>query len=217
MRRSRALIFDSKYDAYKGVIAYVRIMDGVITRGDRIVMMQTDSRTEVLEVGYFSPTLVAADRLEAGEVGYIATGFKNVKDCQVGDTVTLAASAAEVEPLAGYRPAKPMVFAGVYPVEGDDYPLLRDALDRLKLNDASLVYEPENSVALGFGFRCGFLGLLHMEIIQERLEREYNLDILMTAPSVEYRVTRTNGEVIFVHNPVRTARSERVRADSKSR
>ncbi len=197
----RALVFDSKYDAYKGVIAYLRVMDGVIARGDRIVMMQTDSRTEVLEVGYFSPTLVATDRLEAGEVGYLATGFKNVKDCQVGDTVTLANSVTEVEPLAGYRPAKPMVFAGVYPVEGDDYPLLRDALDRLKLNDASLVYEPENSAALGFGFRCGFLGLLHMEIIQERLEREYNLDILMTAPSVEYRVTRTNGEVIFVHNP----------------
>jgi GTP-binding protein LepA len=197
----RALVFDSKYDAYKGVIAYLRVIDGVIARGDRIVMMQTDSRTEVLEVGYFSPILVAANRLEAGEVGYLATGFKNVKDCQVGDTVTLASSATEVEPLAGYRPAKPMVFAGVYPVEGDDYPLLRDALDRLKLNDASLIYEPENSAALGFGFRCGFLGLLHMEIIQERLEREYNLDILMTAPSVEYRVTRTNGEVIFVHNP----------------
>jgi GTP-binding protein LepA len=199
-RPPRALVFDSKYDAYKGVIAYVRVMDGVIGRGDRIVMMQTDSRTEVLEVGYFSPNLVATDRLEAGEVGYIATGFKNVKDCQVGDTVTLANGGA-TQALAGYRPAKPMVFAGVFPVEGDDYPLLRDALDRLKLNDASLVYEPENSVALGFGFRCGYLGLLHMEIIQERLEREYNLDILMTAPSVEYRVTRTNGEVIFVHNP----------------
>src|SRR5262249_15448978 len=164
----RALVFDSKYDPYKGVIAYVRIVDGAIRRGDRILMMQTDSRTEVLEVGYFSPNLVAADRLEAGEVGYIATGFKNVKDCQVGDTVTLSTGAAQ-PPREAYRPAKPMVFAGVFPVEGDDYPLLRDALDRLKLNDASLVYEPENSVALGFGFRCGFLGLLHMEIIQERL------------------------------------------------
>ncbi len=196
----RALVFDSKYDAYKGVIAYVRVMDGVLRRNDRLRMMQTDSSAEVLEVGYFSPTLVATSELEAGEVGYVATGFKNVKDCQVGDTITLAAQPAQ-SPLPGYRPAKPMVFAGIFPVEGDDYPLLRDALDRLKLNDASLVYEPENSVALGFGFRCGFLGLLHMEIIQERLEREYSLDILMTAPSVEYVVVKTTGERIYVHNP----------------
>ena len=199
-RPVRGLVFDSKYDAYKGVIAYVRIVDGVLKNNDRLLMMQTGSSADILEVGYFSPNLVATDGLEAGEVGYIATGFKNVKDCQVGDTVTLARSPAE-EALPGYRPAKPMVFAGVFPVEGDEYPLLRDALERLKLNDASLVFEPENSVALGFGFRCGFLGLLHMEIIQERLEREYRLDILMTAPSVEYQVTRTNGEQIFVHNP----------------
>jgi GTP-binding protein LepA len=196
----RALVFDSKYDAYKGVIAYVRVMDGKITRNDRILMMQSESVTDVLEVGYFSPNLVAIDRLTAGEVGYIATGWKTVKDCQVGDTVTLSAKPAS-DPLAGYRPAKPMVYAGIFPVEGDDYPLLRDALDRLKLNDASLIYEPENSTALGFGFRCGFLGLLHMEIIQERLEREYSLDILMTAPSVEYRITRTNGVVELIHNP----------------
>jgi GTP-binding protein LepA len=196
----RALVFDSKYDAYKGVIAYVRIVDGILHRSDRFLMMQTGSAAEVLEVGYFSPMLVATNELAAGEVGYVATGFKNVKDCQVGDTITLAAQPAG-SPLPGYRPAKPMVFAGIFPVDGDDYPLLRDALDRLKLNDASLVYEPENSVALGFGFRCGFLGLLHMEIIQERLEREYNLDILMTAPSVEYLVTRTNGEQVYVHNP----------------
>ncbi len=196
----RALVFDSKYDAYKGVIAYLRVMDGVLARSDRLLMMQTGSIADVLEVGYFSPNMVADARLAAGEVGYVATGFKNVKDCQVGDTVTLASNSAD-EALPGYRPAKPMVFAGIFPVDGDDYPLLRDALDRLKLNDASLVFEPENSVALGFGFRCGFLGLLHMEIIQERLEREYNLDILMTAPSVEYLVTKTNGEQIFVHNP----------------
>jgi GTP-binding protein LepA len=196
----RALVFDSKYDAYKGVIAYLRVMDGVLARSDRLLMMQTGSIADVLEVGYFGPNMVADARLAAGEVGYVATGFKNVKDCQVGDTVTLANNPAD-EALPGYRPAKPMVFAGIFPVDGDDYPLLRDALDRLKLNDASLVYEPENSVALGFGFRCGFLGLLHMEIIQERLEREYNLDILMTAPSVEYLVTKTNGEQIFVHNP----------------
>jgi GTP-binding protein LepA len=199
-RPLRALVFDSKYDAYKGVIAYLRVMDGVLGRSDRLLMMQTGSFADVLEVGYFSPNMVADARLAAGEVGYVATGFKNVKDCQVGDTVTLASNPAG-EALPGYRPAKPMVFAGIFPVDGDDYPLLRDALDRLKLNDASLVYEPENSVALGFGFRCGFLGLLHMEIIQERLEREYNLDILMTAPSVEYLVTKTNGEQILVHNP----------------
>jgi GTP-binding protein LepA len=196
----RALVFDSKYDAYKGVIAYVRVMDGTISRNDRILMMQTESTTDVLEVGYFSPTLVATKQLTAGEVGYIATGWKNVKDCQVGDTVTLSHKPA-AQPLSGYRPAKPMVYAGIFPVEGDDYPLLRDALDRLKLNDASLVYEPESSTALGFGFRCGFLGLLHMEIVQERLEREYGLDILMTAPSVEYRITRTNGAVDLIHNP----------------
>ncbi|HEY7833441.1 MAG TPA: translation elongation factor 4, partial [Ktedonobacterales bacterium] len=160
----RALVFDSKYDAYKGVIAYVRVMDGEIANSARLRMMATGSAAEVLELGYFTPTLIPTPSLSAGEVGYIATGFKNVKDCQVGDTVTLATAPADA-PLPGYRPAKPMVFAGVYPVEGDDYPLLRDALDRLRLNDASLVYEPENSLALGFGFRCGFLGLLHMEIV----------------------------------------------------
>ncbi|HEX2349739.1 MAG TPA: translation elongation factor 4 [Ktedonobacterales bacterium] len=196
----RALIFDSKYDAYKGVIAYVRVMDGSLKVGERVHLMQVGSSADTLELGYFSPQLVSTQTLEAGEVGYIATGFKNVKDCQVGDTVTMAHAPATA-PLAGYRPAKPMVYAGLFPVEGDDYPLLRDALERLRLNDAALVFDPENSVALGFGFRCGFLGLLHMEIIQERLEREYNLDILVTAPSVEYQVTRTNGEQISVHNP----------------
>jgi GTP-binding protein LepA len=199
-RPLRALVFDSKYDPYKGVIAYVRVVDGEIGRANRLLMMATGSTADVLEVGYFAPALVPAASLAAGEVGYVATGFKNVKDCQVGDTITLASTPAR-EQLPGYRPAKPMVFAGLYPVEGDDYPLLRDALDRLKLNDASLVYEPENSAALGFGFRCGFLGLLHMEIIQERLEREYQLDILATAPSVEYLVTRTDGEKVSVHNP----------------
>jgi GTP-binding protein LepA len=196
----RALVFDSKYDAYKGVIAYVRVVDGIVRGGDRVRMMATGGTADILDVGYFTPLLVTAPSLAAGEVGYIATGLKNVVDCQVGDTLTLDATPA-TEALAGYRPAKPMVYAGIFPVEGDDYPLLRDALDRLKLNDASLVYEPENSVALGFGFRCGFLGLLHMEIIQERLEREYHLDILVSAPSVEYRVQRTNGETLMVHNP----------------
>jgi GTP-binding protein LepA len=199
-RHLRALVFDSKYDSYKGVIAYVRLVDGALKGSERIVMMQTRSAADILEVGYFGPDLTATKQLTAGEVGYVATGFKNVKDCQVGDTLTLAGAPAK-EPLPGYRPAKPMVYAGNFPVDGDDYPLLRDALDRLKLNDAALVFEPENSVALGFGFRCGFLGLLHMEIVQERLEREYNLDILASAPSVEYLVTTTSGEAVSVHNP----------------
>jgi GTP-binding protein LepA len=197
----RALVFDSHYDSYKGVIAYVRIVDGELREGERIAMVATESTTEILEAGYFQPRLISTSILSAGEVGYIATGFKNVKDCRVGDTVTTPNALGTIEALPGYKPAKPMVFAGIYPVEGNEYPLLRDALDRLKLNDASLFYEPETSTALGFGFRCGFLGLLHMEIIQERIEREYNLDILATAPSVEYYVTKTNGEILEVDNP----------------
>jgi GTP-binding protein LepA len=197
----RALVFDSHYDSYKGVIAYVRIVDGELREGQRVVMMATGSTTEILEAGYFQPRLISANALTTGEVGYIATGFKNVKDCRVGDTVTIPQALGQIEALPGYKPAKPMVFAGIYPVEGNEYPLLRDALDRLKLNDASLFYEPETSTALGFGFRCGFLGLLHMEIVQERIEREYNLDILATAPSVEYYVTKTNGEALRVDNP----------------
>jgi GTP-binding protein LepA len=197
----RALVFDSHYDAYKGVIAYVRIIDGQLRTDERIVMMATGSTTDILEAGYFHPRLTPSDTLTTGEVGYVATGFKNVKDCRVGDTITTPNALGTIEPLAGYKPAKPMVFAGIYPVEGNEYPLLREALDRLKLNDASLFYEPETSNALGFGFRCGFLGLLHMEIVQERIEREYNLDILATAPSVEYYVTTTSGEVVKVDNP----------------
>ncbi len=197
----RALVFDSHYDAYKGVIAYVRVMDGQLHTDERIVMMATGSTTDILEAGYFHPRLTPGDTLTTGEVGYVATGFKNVKDCRVGDTITVPNALGTVEPLAGYKPAKPMVFAGIYPVEGNEYPLLREALDRLKLNDASLFYEPETSNALGFGFRCGFLGLLHMEIVQERIEREYDLDILATAPSVEYDVTITGGEVVKVDNP----------------
>ncbi|HLZ63853.1 MAG TPA: translation elongation factor 4 [Ktedonosporobacter sp.] len=197
----RALVFDSHYDAYKGVIAYVRIVDGQLREGERLSLMATGSTTDILEAGYFHPRLTSVGQLTTGEVGYIATGFKNVKDCRVGDTVTVPSALGQVEALPGYKPAKPMVFAGLYPVEGNDYPLLRDALDRLKLNDASLAYEPETSNALGFGFRCGFLGLLHMEIIQERLEREYDLDILATAPSVEYVVTKMDGATIQVDNP----------------
>jgi GTP-binding protein LepA len=170
----RALVFDSHYDAYKGVIAYVRIVDGQLRANERISLMATGSNADILEAGYFQPRLVSGGQLTTGEVGYIATGFKNVKDCTVGDTVTVPAALGIVEPLAGYAPAKPMVFAGLYPVDSNDYPLLREALERLKLNDAALAYDPETSSALGFGFRCGFLGLLHMEIIQERLERGHH-------------------------------------------
>jgi GTP-binding protein LepA len=196
----RALVFDSHYDPYKGVIAYVRLVDGSVKPGERIQMMADDHQAEVLEVGVFSPRMTQANGLEAGEVGYIATGLKDVRELQVGDTITLASNPAS-EPLPGYRPAKPMVFAGLYPTANDDYTLLREALEKLALNDASLLYEPESSVALGFGYRCGFLGMLHMEIVRERLEREYRLDLLITAPSVEYRVHTTDGQTLTVDNP----------------
>jgi len=196
----RALIFDSHYDPYKGVIAYVKVVDGILREEQPLRLMATGKETDALEIGVFRPTMTRVTELGAGEVGYIATGLKVVTDCQVGDTVTDAERPAP-EPLPGYRPVKPMVFAGLYPVDGEDYPALRDALARLKLNDASLVYEPESSDALGFGFRCGFLGLLHMEIIQERLEREYKLDLLATAPSVEYEVLKRDGTVVHVDNP----------------
>ncbi len=197
---ARALIFDSHYDSYKGVIAYVRVFDGKLSVGENMMLMSNGKTTEILEIGYFNPNLIATDALGAGEVGYIATGLKVVKDCQVGDTITTARHPAS-EPWPGFRPAKPMVYAGIYPMNNDDYPLLRDALDKLKLNDASLVYEPESSNALGFGFRCGFLGLLHMEIIRERLEREYGMELITTAPSVAYHVYRTDGTLVEVDGP----------------
>lgn len=196
----RALIFDSHYDTYKGVIAYVRVMDGVIDLKTRIKLMATRAEAEPMEIGIFAPTMKPTDRLEAGEVGYVATGLKTIRDCHVGDTITDANNPTP-KPLPGYRPVKPMVFAGIYPVETDDYPLLKDALEKLQLNDASLVYEPETSQALNFGFRCGFLGLFHMEIVQERLEREYDLDILATAPSVAYEVLLATGETIVIDAP----------------
>jgi GTP-binding protein LepA len=196
----RALIFDSHYDAYKGVIAYCRLMDGALKAGDPVLMMSNGARADVLEAGVFRPTMAAIGGLAAGEVGYVATGLKEIGDVRVGDTITGGARPA-AEPLAGYRPAKPMVFAGLYPTDGESYPLLREALERLKLNDASLVYQPESSVALGFGFRCGFLGMLHMEIIRERLEREYGLELLITAPSVEYHVHLHDGSLRLVENP----------------
>ena len=196
----RGLIFDSHYDAYKGVIAYVRVMEGTIPAGARVRMIGTAAEAEALEIGVFRPNMVPKQSLSAGETGYVATGLKDVGDCQVGDTITLAIQPA-TEPLAGYRPAKPMVFAGLYPVDSVQYPELREALEKLKMNDAALAFTPETSAALGFGFRCGFLGLLHMEIVRERLEREYNLDLLITAPSVEYQVLRTDGELLMVDNP----------------
>ena len=197
----KALIFDSLYDAYKGVIVFVRLMDGKVKRGTQIKMMATGATAEVVEVGYFGAgRFIPCDELSAGEVGYITASIKNVKDTQVGDTVTEMNNPCR-EALPGYKKVLPMVYCGVYPADGAKYPDLRDALEKLNLNDASLQYEPETSIALGFGFRCGFLGLLHLEIIQERLEREYNLDLVTTAPGVIYKVYKTNGEVIELTNP----------------
>ncbi len=194
------MIFDSKYDSYKGVIAYVRVFDGRISGTEKLRLMQTRRTVEPLETGTFRPLFSPTDGLEAGEVGYVATGLKTVRDCRVGDTVTDEAAPAPA-PLPGYKPAKSMVFAGLYPTNSEEYEELRDALEKLHLNDAALNYQPENSVALGPGFRAGFLGLLHMDIVQERLEREYDLDILATAPSVEYRVLLTDGTEIEVDSP----------------
>jgi GTP-binding protein LepA len=197
----RALIFDSYYDSYRGVIVYVRVMDGALRSGDTIRMMATGGEFQVVECGFLRATsLEPAEALYAGEVGYIAASIKDVRQARVGDTVTLAQRPAE-EALPGYRAVQPMVFCGIYPADGAHYTDLRDALEKLQLNDASLTFEPETSVALGFGFRCGFLGLLHMEIIQERLEREYNLDLITTAPSVVYKITKTNGEELSIDNP----------------
>ena len=198
----QALIFDSVYDSYRGVIVYTRIKQGVIRPGMDIKMMATGATYKVVEVGIMNPMgLIPKDALGAGEVGYITASIKTVADTQVGDTITTAENGA-AEPLPGYRPVQPMVYSGVYPADGAKYQDLREALEKLKLNDASFVYELESSIALGFGFRCGFLGLLHMEIIQERLEREYNLDLITTAPNVVYRVTKNTGEVIMVANPL---------------
>jgi GTP-binding protein LepA len=198
--RLRALVFDSHYDAYKGVIAYLRVMDGTIRPADSLRMMATKVDVKPVEIGIFAPMLKPVGSLEAGEVGYVATGLKTVHECRVGDTITHSAAPAEAA-LPGYRHPKPMVFAGIYPVDADDYPELRDALDKLQLNDASLIFDPETSQALGFGFRAGFLGLFHMEIVQERLEREYGLDVLFTAPSVEYEVVQHDGRVVTIDSP----------------
>ncbi|MGL5615386.1 MAG: translation elongation factor 4 [Sarcina sp.] len=196
----KALIFDSYYDSYKGVVSYVRIRDGKVKRGTKIKLMATGKEYEVTEVGVFTPAPYPVNELQAGEVGYITGSIKNVRDARVGDTITYADNPT-AEPLRGYRPAMPMVFSGIYPVDGAKYEELKEALEKLQINDAALTFEPETSIALGFGFRCGFLGLLHMEIMQERIEREFNLDIITTAPSVIYKVTKTTGETFDLTNP----------------
>jgi len=196
----RALIFDSYYDSYRGVIVYFRVMDGRIAKGDRVKLMASGKEYEIDELGVLAPTQVQVNELHAGEVGYFAASIKAVGDARVGDTITLAKQPAS-EPWPGYAEAKPMVFCGLFPTDAAQFPELREALDRLRLNDAALSYEPETSSAMGFGFRCGFLGLLHMEIVQERLEREFDLDLITTAPSVVYRVTKIDGEVMYIDNP----------------
>src|SRR5216117_135042 len=197
---ARALIFDSSYDQYRGVVAFVRVVDGRFSTREPLRAMALGTRFEAEELGFFSPTRSATGTLEAGEVGYVITGLKDVSRLRVGDTITSQTRPA-TEPLPGYKDVKPMVFAGLFPTDSDDYPDLRDALERLKLNDAALFYEPETSQALGFGFRCGFLGLLHMEIVRERLEREFDLDLIVTAPNVAYRVKPPNGDWKEVHTP----------------
>ncbi len=203
----RALIFDSEFDQYRGVIAYIRVVDGVFRKGDAIRAMATGTEADIDDIGFFSPQMMPTDQLAAGEVGYLITGLKDVTLLRVGDTLTTRARvgaprlAEAKEPLPGYREVKPMVFCGLFPIDSDDYPDLRDALEKLVLNDAALSWEPETSDALGFGFRCGFLGLLHMDIVRERLEREYDLELLATMPSVEFDVTLTDGEELEVHNP----------------
>ncbi|MBR1442462.1 MAG: translation elongation factor 4 [Firmicutes bacterium] len=197
----KALIFDSFYDAYKGVIVFMRVFDGTVKKGDKVRFMATNKEFDVVEIGVFGPgRFIPTDELSAGDVGYLTASIKNVRDTRIGDTVTLANNPVK-EVLPGYKKVNPMVYCGIFPADGSKYPDLRDALEKLQLNDASLVFEPETSVALGFGFRCGFLGLLHLEIIQERLDREYNIDIVTTAPSVIYKVFMTNGEVIQLSNP----------------
>ncbi len=197
---ARALVFDSAYDQYRGVLAFVRVVDGVFSTREPLRTMATDTRFDAEELGFFSPAMTPVEQLTVGEVGYVVTGLKDVSRLRVGDTLTSVRRPADAA-LPGYKDVKPMVFAGLFPTDSDDYPELRDALERLKLNDAALVYEPETSNALGFGFRCGFLGLLHMEIVRERLEREFDLDLLVTAPNVAYRVKEKNGDWVEVHNP----------------
>ena len=205
----QALVFDSKYDQFKGVIAYVKIVNGELQKGQSVISMGSNKNFEALETGIFSPKLKEIDKLRLGEVGYIATGLKNLSDCRVGETITFKDYPSK-EPLKGYESAKPMVYSGLYPTDGDEYPFLRDALGKLQLNDASFVFEPESSGALGFGFRCGFLGLLHMDIIQERLEREYDIDLIVTAPTVKYTVETLSGVKVEVDDPSKWPEDEKI-------
>ncbi len=201
---ARALIFDSEFDQYRGVIAYIRVVDGVLRKGEAITAMAAGTQADIDDIGFFSPAMMPAQQLSAGEVGYVITGIKDVTQLRVGDTLTTRAGWAarpDLEPLPGYKDVKPMVFCGLFPMDGEDYPDFRDALEKLTLNDAALSWEPETSDALGFGFRCGFLGLLHMDIVRERLEREYDLELMATMPSVSFEVTMTDGTEIEVHNP----------------
>ena len=207
----RALIFDSKYDDYKGVVAYVRVVDGEVKRGDKMFLMATKTESEVLEVGYFKPKFQTAEKLSVGEIGYIVTGLKEIEKCRVGDTITVNKPELAVQSLPGYTEVKPMVFAGIFCKEGDDFPKLRDAILKLKLNDASLTFETEQSKALGFGFRCGLLGLLHLEIVEERLRREHNLDVIVTVPSVAYRITTAKSEVVIVKSPAELPDPSRIK------
>jgi len=197
----RALIFDSSYDEYKGVVAYVRVMNGKITKRDKIKLLATKAESEAIDVGIFKPDYKSTGELRNGQIGYIVTGLKSVAECRVGDTITFSKPSAEVKPLKGYTEVKPMVFAGIFPKEGNEYKELREAINRLKLNDSSLIYEPEQSQALGFGFRCGFLGILHLEIFQERLKREFDLELIITLPSVAYKVFKKNGEEFIMRTP----------------
>ena len=198
---TRALIFDSIYDIHRGVIAFIRIVDGKFATGDKIYMLGSKTQAESLEVGYFRPQMEKGIELACGSTGYIVTGLRDVSKARVGDTVALFSQREKVLPLPGYQEVKPMVYAGIFPIAGDDYPLLRDAMEKLKLNDAALIFEPENIPSIGFGFRCGFLGLLHMDIVQERLSREYNLNLILTSPSVAYKIVKTNDETISITNP----------------
>ncbi|MDD2807172.1 MAG: translation elongation factor 4 [Patescibacteria group bacterium] len=204
----RSLIFDSNYDEFRGIVAQIRVVDGTIKAGDKVKFFSTNKAAEVLEVGYFTPKLKKTDILESGEIGYVVTGLKDIQYCRVGDTIS--ATGTQIKPLVGYQEVKPMVFAGLFCREGNEFPQLREALDKLKLNDASLSFEPENSQALGFGFRCGFLGLLHLEVVQERLNREYDLDLVVTVPSVAYRVTQTDGQTLTIHSPTELPASEKI-------
>ena len=211
----RALIFDSKYDTYRGVVAYVRVFDGRLRTGDKIKLLATGATSEILDCGIFKPDYLSTGKLETGAIGYVVTGFKQVGECRVGDTLTAAAGAAEnAKPaaLAGYKEVRPMVFAGIFPREGNDFKELREAMEKLKLNDAALVYEAERSDALGFGFRCGFLGLLHLEIFQERLRREYKLDLIVTVPSVAYQVTKTDGQEEIIRTPQRLPEPTKIKS-----